>query len=171
MQTIDKLAMPSAAPGDEATKLRNRNRLLAWTVAILAAAVLGLGAWLVAEISSGGTGSLPAEVQEVVDDYRFAWESDDAELFLATTTGDYVFLSNDTEISRESQAAMIGLPGHFAIEVDSTTATGDGPYYAGLAGRVQTITDGRWFDGQWMLKLVEIDGTWKVALHYWIGDI
>ena len=169
MQTIERPGAAQASPGD--TKLKSRNRMLTWLVGILAVAVIGLGAWLVAEMSaSSDTGSLPAEVEAVLDDYITAWETTDSDLFRATTTEDFTFIGNSNELNRATQAFWIG-QGHFAIEIDSTTATGDGPYYVGQSGRVQVNVDGPWHDGQWMYKITEIDGAWKVEHHSWIGDV
>lgn len=170
MQTIERPETPHAPSGD--TKLKRRNRLLTWLVAILAVAVVGLGAWLIVEVTAGSEGATPpGAVQAVLDDYLAAWETNDSDLFRATTAEDYTFTSNGAEISRTAQAITVGRPGNFRVEQYDQYFTGQGPYYVSQPSRIQTIPNGLWYEGQSIIEVEEIDGAWKVASHYWIGDL
>lgn len=170
MQTIEKPDLAQAPPGE--TKLKTRNRLLTWLVGILAVAVLGLGAWLIAEMSSSSaTGSLPAAAEAALDDYLAAWDATNRDAFLAATTEDYTFKPNGRVFTQAEQAAALGVSTFFEYEVFATSSTGDGPYYVGSAEQVRFSALGDFLPGQSILTLVETDAGWKVAEHVWIGDM
>ncbi|NNC93550.1 MAG: hypothetical protein HKN80_13790, partial [Acidimicrobiia bacterium] len=52
MQTIEKVESVEAPFDDETLKLKKRSRWLGWLAGILAVAVVGLGIWLIAEVTS-----------------------------------------------------------------------------------------------------------------------
>lgn len=171
MQTIEK---PEATNGatEELTTLAKRARWLGWLAGILAATVLGLGAWLIADGSSGDdTGSLPSGAQAALDDYFAAWDTTDGDALLAATTETYTFTANGRVTSRSGQAAVLDVGTFFEFEVFSSTVTGDGPYYVGSAEQVRFSALGDFRAGQSIYKLEEVGGVWKVAQHTWLGDL
>jgi len=169
MQTIEKVEESTAPFDDETLKLKKRTRWLGWLAGILAVAVVGLGVWLIAEVTSGDGASLPDEAQLVLDDYAAAWENHDRDAFIATTTDDYQFVSNGRAFSRSQQSASISYPGLFRVEVNERMVEGDGPYYVAQSSTVYVGDTPH--PGQSTLVIAEIDGAWKVQLHQWAGDI
>ena len=83
---------PSTEQGetDQRDQAPSRSRFLTVTVVVLAVVVTGLGAWTVLSLSSTAETALTPEVQQVVDDYLAAWNSDDGEAFRELVTEDYV---------------------------------------------------------------------------------
>ena len=169
MQTIDRPETSQAPTGD--VKLKSRNRLLTWLVGILAVAAIGLGGWLIAEVSSSNDASLPAEVQAALDDYMAAWDTQSGDALLAATTESYTFTPNGRVFTRQEQAGILRTSTFFEFEVYSTSVTGDGPYYVGSAEQIRLSALSDFAPGQSIYKIVEEGGgAWKVAQHTWRGD-
>lgn len=172
MQTIEQ-EEPTIVVDDEILHLRKRNRGLGWLLGILAVAVIGLGAWLIVELTSSDGTSLPSEVQAALDDYEAAWETGDAATFLASTTDDYTFMSNGgTEFSKFQQSAVISLGDAFSFQVDpvETTVIGDGPYFIGQSEVAHyTGAPPEGYQGQSTYVIVDVDG-WKIQRHVWMGE-
>lgn len=171
MQTIERPETPHAPSGD--TKLKRRNRLLTWLVGVLAVAVIGLGAWLVAEMTGGDDlTAVPAEIDVALDAYDAAWLGTNRAAFIETTTDDYTFASDVGTYGQASQAVQVGNLRYFEIEESERVIMGDGsPYYTAAEQRVRFSSNGVWYDGISVLTLVEVDGAWKVAQHTWLGEV
>jgi len=172
MQTIER---PEAlqAPSGDLTKLKKRNRLLAWAVAILAVTVIGLGAWLISEVvASDDLTTVPAEIDAALDTYNAAWLETDRTAFIDATTEDYTFTSDQGTYGQASHAAQVGNLVHFEFEQFERVVMGDGnPYYVASEQRVRFGPTGPWYDGVSIVTLFETDGIWKVAQHSWVGEV
>lgn len=171
MHTIEKVEA-TGVDRDQTIKLTKRNRWLGWLAGILAVAVVGLGVWLIAEVTSSNGASLPAEVEAAIDDYLDAWQATDGEAFLAATTEDYTLMSNGSEFSRTLQASLVEMASYFRVDTVDRMVIGDGPYYVASSERVHlsaASTEGHL--GQSVLTVVEVDGAWKVGQHTWLGTI
>ncbi|MBT8193347.1 MAG: hypothetical protein KJP22_08100 [Acidimicrobiia bacterium] len=172
MQTIER-PETLQAPSGELTKLRKRNRLLAWALVILAMAVMGLGAWLISDVvASDDLTTVPAEVDAALETYNAAWLETNRAAFLDATTEEYTFASDQGTYGQASQASQVGVLAYFEFELFERVIMGDGnPYYVASEQRVRFASAGTWYDGVSIVTLVETDGTWKVAQHTWVGEV
>lgn len=178
MQTIEKVD-PAEARFDPTTeKIKKRNRLLGWLAGILALAVIGLGAWLIVELSSAdqsaGFESLPPEVQAAYNGYIDGWLAHDGEAALSFATDDYHFVSGEAAFGRTAQARAIsqGEFINFRPETLGTMVTGQGPYYLTQTERIHmTGAPEGGYPGVSTYVIVNVDGSWRVQLHSWQGDI
>jgi ketosteroid isomerase-like protein len=167
MQTIERPEAAHTPPG-ETTRLRKRNRLLMWLVGILAVAVIGFGAWLIADAASGDGSALPTAVEDALDDYVAAWNARDGAAAVSLTTEDFVFVSQGQTLPRDRLEGFVNqvIPGA-RIEVLDWTATGDGPYYT--ASTEILYTGGNEYEGSSLFTVVEEDGAWKIRYQYYAG--
>ena len=177
MQTIEKVD-PVEAPLDPNTrKIKKRNRRLSWLAGILAVAVIGLGGWLIVELTasdSAGAESLPAEVHVAIDGYLNGWVAHNGVTALSFATDDYQFVSQGRAFDRAAQSPAITAGGGlgFRLEVLDGMVAGDGPYYLTQTERIHmTGAPEGGFPGISVYTLVNVDGTWKVQLHNWAGDL
>ena len=171
MQTVETVETVEAPIDKQILTLKKRDRRLAWLAGILAVAVVGLGIWLIAEVTSSDGASMPSEVEAAIDAYSTAWETSDGAAFLSATTPDYTFTNNGTEWGRDFQATTVGRPGYFHAESLDRTVSGDGPYYVGTAEQIQLSSgDTRLYAGHSTLTVTQIDGVWKVSQHTWVGE-
>ncbi|MGI9647783.1 MAG: hypothetical protein ACR2OI_04615, partial [Acidimicrobiia bacterium] len=178
MQTVEKVEAVQAPYDPNMTKIKKRNRRLGWLAGILAAAVIGLGAWLIVELTAAsepaGFDSLPAEVQAAYNGYSDGWASHNGVEALSFATDDYQFVSNGRVSDRAAQAQAITAAGvmDFRVEVLDGMVTGDGPYYLTQTERIHmTGAPEVGYPGISVYTLVNVDGTWKVQRHHWAGDI
>ena len=79
---------PQVHTDAEFDREHRRNRGLIVTVIILAIVALGLGAALIYQMNTSE--ALPADVEQVLDEYIGAWEAADTNAFLASVTDDYM---------------------------------------------------------------------------------
>ena len=87
MQTVETVETVEAPIDKQILTLKKRDRRLAWLAGILAVAVVGLGIWLTMELTSGSSESAAtAEIEQLLDDYNAAWNSADADAYLALLT-------------------------------------------------------------------------------------
>ena len=173
MQTIEKVGSVAAPVGQEILSLKKRNRWLGWLAGILAVAVVGLGVWLTAELTSSDGPTIPKEVEAALDDYYLAWTTHDQAAFLDATAADFTLNSNGTVIEREAQAARVGVQSYFSVEVLDRTISGDGPYYVGNAEIVEIspLDSAPLYFGHSIMTVSQVDGVWKVSQHTWIGEL
>lgn len=86
---------PQHTERPEADRLKGRNRVLTITVVVLAVALLGLGAWVIYDLTTESETTGNAEIEQLLSDYRSAvgenvGESLDPEASRAVTTDDFV---------------------------------------------------------------------------------
>ena len=169
MQTIEKPETAHAPPGD-AKKLESRNRILTWLVGLLTVAVVGLGAWLAFDTSGNGA-DVPSEVLATVDGYVDALNDGTIDEMLAFTTARYEFENQGYTFSADEMRANFTLAQTQQLRVDMTDrmATGDGPYYVSTSDAAQR--GGVIFEGISTFTIVEENGEWKIARHYYVGPL
>ena len=142
-----------------------------WLSILLAVALIGLGIWFVADMTSDPPAALTDEVATVVDDYHDAWNAHDGEAFLALVTDDFVFDDGAASLTADATANRIG--GMFqtynleVTQLDDPQMTGEGPYYVSVANELvwATSTD----SGFSIFEIVDDAGTLLVASHTYIG--
>jgi hypothetical protein len=169
MQTIEKVG-PAEAPFDnEMMSLKKRSRWLGWLAGILAVAVVGFGVLLIVGAGSEGA-SLPAAVEGALDDYSAAWNVSDGAALLESTTEGYQFVENGQVNGRTAMTAALVASGYFRTEQLDRVVTGSGPYYVAQTERIQLSSAGESYLGASMYRIVEVDGSWKIQRHVWIGE-
>ncbi|MDH3540283.1 MAG: hypothetical protein OEP52_09820 [Acidimicrobiia bacterium] len=173
MQTIEKVESVESPVDKEILSLKKRNRWLGALTGILAVAVVGLGVWLAAELTSSDGATIPEGVEAALDDYYMAWTTHDQAAFLDATTADFTLNSNGTVIERASQAARVGVQSYFGVEVLGRTISGDGPYYVGSAEIVDlsSLDSSPTYFGHSIMTVIQVDGSWKVSQHSWVGEL
>lgn len=168
MQTTESVEMR------ETEHLREPERRaggLAWLAGILAAAVIGLGAWLAVELTTSDGLDIPADVQTALDDYYAAWDTTDGTAFRAAVTDDYTFTSNGRVFDLDAQARQLDLQTYFDVETIDQTVSGNGPYYVASAERVFPSAVSGGAAGTSLITIEQVGGGWKVSQHTWIGSI
>lgn len=149
---------------------------------VLAGLALVLGA-----CSSDSAGSedaaISAELQQVLDDYIVAWEQHDVEAFQAIVTEDFVLtesfyaqpgdsvVQDSFDLAAPSTAREIEFGYDFEVEhFGKPIATGDRPWFISV-GETWTAANEEYIaDGVASYTIVDVDGTLKVASHYWVGN-
>jgi ketosteroid isomerase-like protein len=173
MQTIEKVE-PMEAPLDaDMTRIKKRNRRLGWLAGLLAVAVIGLGSWLIVELTARDGASMPEGVQTALDDYNAAWEATDGPAFMEATTEDFTFVSRGSTSSRGAQAGLVDFASYWRVETVEQSVTGDGPYYVASSEIVYTSASpsATGYEGVSILTVEQVDGLWKVSQHTWVGDL
>lgn len=176
---------------EELARARKRDRFLIATVVVLAVALLGVGAWVIYDLATvsdtaNSDTAIPAEVEQVLNDYNSAWEQNDANAFRTLVTDDYILsLSfyvedgmSETYADRFSQSASdaardVEFGREWRIEqFGEPIATGDGPWFITVGQNWVGLENGQDIfldDGTASYAIVEVDGTLKVANHTWVG--
>lgn len=173
MQTIEKVE-PVEAPFDpNMMKIKKRNRWLGWLAGILAVAVIGLGAWLIVELTASDGASIPDGVQTAIDDYDAAWANTDGDAYLEATTEDFTFSANGVVSARTNQARILDFWPYWRMETFEQTVTGEGPYYVAASEVVYNSSSpsAPGYEGQSIYTVEQVDGTWKVSQHTWVGEL
>jgi hypothetical protein len=160
-------------------------------IVILAIAMAGLAAWVVHD--PAGETVLPSEVEEVIDGFVRAVEEGDGVAFRAITTDDF------TDIGRSYEQRLGAVAGDLVVgewslsvaeyvaygsdweveQIGQPIVSGDGPWFVaveenwfeclyedaatGLCGL--TIP----YEGTANYMVVEENGTFKIAHHFWSG--
>lgn len=147
---------------------QGRTRVLTFTVAILAMALVGLGGWTVYNLVSESDTAIPGEIDAVLEDYIAAWNENDSEAFLALTTDDYRLEYGGFALTAQQIATdMTRLDkGDFVVEViGDPIRSGDGPVYH--VAHASLITE-RGFSPQNVMTvytIVERDGDFLISHH------
>jgi hypothetical protein len=150
------------------------NRFLIALVVVLAAAVVGLGAWLIIDQTSSSDVATTDEVQQLIDDYHDAWNDHDGDAYLELVTDDAVFVTSLASTPAATQARTIsaGERTDWQVEpVGEPIMTGDGPWYVAQANRLTAAVypdDG--YEGLSILTIVDDDGTLLVDRHLYVGQ-
>lgn len=152
------------------------NRGLVVLVTVLTVITLGLAGWLASLLLAEEETAPTPDVAAVVEDYRDAWNAHDGAAFLALVTPDFEFydtpgLPGD---SAGTTAAMIGAdlaPIEWAVaEVgEPLIASSGSTVEVSMVNRVTSTSALAEGDGISLLTLVQVDGSWKVRQHIFIG--
>jgi hypothetical protein len=156
---------------------RGRNRFLLGAVAVLAIALVSLGAWTAYDqISDSST--VPVEITELIDEYVSAWEARDEAAFRGMVTPDFLL----TEYIYEIEDGETSLYNHVSDDIDNAvrvnflfeweieqlvepSITGDGPWFVSVG---QKWVQNNWHqDGMSTFSIVNDGGTMKISSHYW----
>jgi hypothetical protein len=149
-------------------RLQGRVRGLTATVAVLALALVGLGALTVYNLVAESDTAIPGEIDAVLEDYFAAWNENDSEAFLALTTDDYKLEYGGVVLTAQQIATdMTRLEkGDFVVEViGDPIRSGDGPVYH--VAHASLITE-RGFSPQNVMTvytIVERDGDFLISHH------
>lgn len=149
---------------------RPGSRFFIITIAVLALALIGLGAWTFVDRSSSSDTAVTADIQQLLDDYSAAWNDYDGDAFSALVTENYHFVMGSDSSSAVVQAGYISNalePGNWHVEqTGDAMMVGDGPW---LVAAPNTVTgDGYDVDGQVgfsLMTIMDVDGTLLIARH------
>lgn len=153
---------------------RRRNRMLTILVILMAAVLVAMAAWIVVDATRTSDVAPTAEIEQLLDDYRAAWNDYDGEAFLGMTAPGYRFEAEGFRNTAEEQASVIDGLGTYNWQVATrgeVIVAGDGPWYT---AEVNVIT-GRYAasegsEGITLKRIVDNDGTLKVSKHIFLGQ-
>lgn len=165
---------PASNPAQDAPD-RSQSRFLTVMVAVLAVVALGLGAVVLYNLASGDESAVPADVQQVLDDYYDAWETQDGNALRALITDDYSLTEHVYEPDGR-QVVVVRDPDNLSLNLDAYTietfgtpiVTGDGPWFVSVGE--SWVGEFSRSDGIATYEVVEQDGTLLIARHYWDGQ-
>lgn len=120
------------------------------------------------------------EIQQLLDDYLTAWETQDEAAVRSATTGNYVL----NEYAYTDDTLGFRLNYHVDDDIDGVVdegfrynwsnehvgdpiVTGDGPWFVSVEEHWEET--GYVYEGQANYTIVEEDGVLKIANHYWAG--
>ncbi len=171
---------------------RTAGRRLKLWLWVAGAVVLAMTAWVAVDLL--GTPTVPAGVDEAIDDYLAAWADEDPDALRAVTAdlvptfvlNEFIYqpelLPDGTErvrlaIHTDDHGVDDIIDGAFPLtewmpeRVGDPTITGDGPWFVSFAE--DWIEDGTWeetrLEGMATYVVVEEADGFKVANHYWAG--
>jgi len=111
---------------------KRTHRYLVVAVLVLAAALIGLVAWMVYDNSTTSETATTDEIDQLMDDYTAAWNSYDGDAFLALATEVFTTRMPDgTVLDAEAQASSIASSSSIGWHVDTVgdrMMSGDGPW-------------------------------------------
>ena len=116
---------------------------------------------------------LPAEVAEVYDNYTEALLAGDGEAMLEFVTDDFTWLSYGTNLMdaeyRADYVTRYYSQLNFDVEeIGEPTVVGGGAEY--IFSTPERATTPAIADGISLVKMVEVDGTWLVSAHRFLGE-
>lgn len=148
---------------------RPGNRFFIITIAVLALALIGLGAWTFVDRSSSSDTAVTADIQQLLDDYGAAWNDYDGEAFSALVTENYHFVMGPDSSTAAEQAGYIPnleSSNWHQEQTGDAIMVGDGPW---LVASPNILTgDGYGVDGQAgfsLFTVMDVDGTLQIARH------
>jgi hypothetical protein len=150
---------------------RPGNRFLIITIAVLALALIGLGAWTVVDRMSTSDTAVTADIQQLLDDYSAAWNDYDGDAFSALVTENYRFVYGSSSNNATEQAALISgavfeSTNWNVTQIGDPIMVGDGPWLVAVPNNLtgdEYGADGQ--DGFSMMTVVDSDGTLLIARH------
>ena len=159
-----------------------RRRPWVATVTVLFLVLAALAAWAVYNQISEE--SLPAEIEQLLDDYLVAWENGDEVALREVATEDFVineyqYLDHQAGDRRGAYlyehvnddlngVALIGLAMEWQTEqVGSAIVTGDGPWFVSVGEN--WTSGGSHYAGTATYVIVDRGSGLRIASHYWAG--
>ena len=149
---------------------RPGNRFLFITIAVLALALIGLGAWTIVDRSSTSETAVTADIQQLIDDYGAAWNNYDGAAFTALVTDGYRFVSpygnNDAVEEADNISNYLESVNWHTTQLGDPVMIGDGPWLVAVPNHLTASdfgADGQ--DGMSLFTVVDNDGTLLIARH------
>lgn len=153
-------------------------RFLVIAVVVLALTSIGLGTRVIFDQATTG---LDDEIEQLLDDYLTAWEARDEPAIRAATTenfvlNEYAYTDDPTFGFRQSYVVNDNIDGvvsegfgyNFTVEhVGDPIVTGEGPWFVSVEEIWEESNSH--YEGQANYTIIEVDGVFKIANHYWAG--
>lgn len=152
----------------EVERLHGRIRGLVTTMAVMALALAGLGAWTVYELVADSGSAVPSEIDGLLDAYITAWNKNDGEAFLALTTDDYELEYGGFVLTAQAIAEDMTQieEGDFVVEViGDPISSGDGPTYHVAHASLITESGFSPLNVMTVYTIVERDGEFLISRH------
>jgi len=172
MKTIERTDVESQEPEESA----HRSRWPIVLIVVLAAAVVGLVAWMTLAMRPNSPNAAPPEIARLMEDYNAAWNAYDADALEELVTSTYVVRSEVVDQDLDGVRSYL-FP---LLESWDWHVTTDGPYYA-----VPGVPEGRWLvstEGSTITRsgtdrahtgiitvVTSMDGALLVDSHYFMG--
>ena len=185
--TLEQPSIDTSQP--DAPRHRD-NRPLKVALFVVALIAIGLGVLLVYSVTTGGDSgdpgaTVPAAVQQVIDDYNTAITAKDMDAWRATLTDDFsnhrnVYFAGSQEFWEDESVVEDANSYAYRIEfypdisyeqIGEPLVSGDGPWFATFVQRWEITEEDLVFDGNGTLTVVERDGEMKVASEFWVGTL
>jgi uncharacterized protein HemX len=152
-----------------------RNGLLLTLVIVLAAAVVGLGVWVIVDQTSTSDTAVTDDVQQLLDDYYDAWNDHDGDAYLELMTDNARHVTGLGETSAAQQAAYIDNLDTYNWHVEpigDAVMSGDGrPWYV---AQVNLLTSNTYpdegYEGMSVLTIIDDGGTLRISRHVYNGQ-
>ena len=148
---------------------RPGNRFFIITIAVLALALIGLGAWTFIDRSSSSDTAVTGDIQQLLDENIAAWNDYDGEAFSALVTENYYFVMGPDRSDAAEMADFIPTLESSNWHVEQTgdaIMVGDGPWLVAVPNLL--TGDDYGVDGQEgfsLMTVVDVDGTLLIARH------
>lgn len=168
---------------EDIKRVEGRNRFLLITVVVLGVVAVVLGFLMWNGSSDGST--LPAEVEQVIDDYNNAIVAQDPDAWRATITDDWYYGSNyygpngfldemsDEPTINEYARTIEFWPANQYEQLSDPLTVGDGPWFVTLHQRWteedRPDAKPKVYEGTTTFVVIEQDQTMKVTAVYWTG--
>ena len=149
-----------------------------WKIAALILGVVALGLFAVVayDLVSEDEAAVPPDVQQVLDDYIAAWETQDVDAFRAVVADDFYlteeYFAADGErwvIEGDADMAARGIAKYdYTVEhVGTPIVTGDGPWFVSMSENwIEGLLRS---EGTASYAIIDDDGTLRISEHYWAG--
>ena len=160
-------------------KLEEAHRTNKWliaAVAVLAVAVVVLGAWVINDLTSTNVTEVPTEISTMLDSYTASWNEYDEEAFLGHIREvDYIHSSSDGTYDAAETVTLIESFESYGTQIE---VIGEGLYvgdggikYVVVPNRVTTMLNPDGGVGLSVFTVTEWgDDGWVVTRHAWIGE-
>ena len=175
---------PTTSAPAENDQLHNRNRALKITIVVLAVIALALGGVLIynATTTEDSGSELPAEVQQLLDDFTAAMENSDYAAMQELVTDDfrrpeYGIHSDGTNEYRATRdledfdfLEREGVAEYSISTTDPPLVRGDGPWIVSVAQDwEQANGGGTGYETIYTFAIVDRDGVLQIEDAYWAG--
>lgn len=175
---------PTTNTPAEDDQLRQRNRALKITIVVLAVIALALGGVLIynATTTEDSGSALPADVQQILDDFTAAMEKSDYAAMQELVTDDFRRPeygihwdgNNEYRATRDleyfdSMERRRGVVDYSISTTDPPLVRGDGPWIVSVAQDWEQVGTGTKYEAIYTFAIVDRDGVLQIEDAYWAG--
>jgi len=148
------------------------NRGLFVVLAIVVAAIIGVGVWVIVDSNDSSGTALPDAATDTLDGYMAAGSDYDGEALISYGTGTYGFESYGQVENAEDHAATVTNDWErIGFKVERTgdrTISGSGSTYVVTEPETISWTGQAGIDGISVFNMIELNDTWMIDYHEWI---
>lgn len=178
--TVDQPTMNAL---DQDEQLLHQNRTLKLILLVVAIIALGLGGVLIYSAASNddSASAVPADVQQVIDDYITAMENRDYAAFQEAVTDDFTRAAYTVEQDGTGEYRGVQDVEDFdwledensvvydVVTTGSEVVRGDGPWVVSVPQDWVQVGTGTGYESIYTFAIVDKDGTLQIEDAYWAG--